>query len=457
MLACAPDSCVHGRCVNGSCICDSGWSGNVDLLTQDLSPANGPVLKCTSHILTLKIMYGFAAGLSFFVIVFSFVGLIQQWGKYKSMLEDRQLQHWYQHTPLAFLLLCFTLGAPSVLLVAIIKLSSDHLNETVGVTHMASWSRILTIWLRSGIGYLNCHTAYALIQKRFSSGGDVRKHRVMRALQLVHQLGAIAAVLCSVYPAVSVMTSSYAQRGVRELLFALFFGQRVCIYVVTSGAAAMIAFEARGYMDEVIETRKQAANVANVAHLIEEVTALQTTRRKILANFVSLSVVSGMLGIATAALLVIPDFKLYTSYFFAATDLLAILPTINSITSYTRLDCCFIRMQHPEPEPEGLSREQMHSLADDIGIDLSLRAQQNREQEGTPLSITLSRNRDGTDISGSSGVQRGQNNETQPVAGEDNSSSVAVPNEQTQEQQLSDDSLPLRPRVRLYTIAELTA
>eukprot|EP00965_Chrysotila_dentata_P127257 4208123-Pleurochrysis_carterae.AAC.1 len=79
MLACAAGSCFNGRCVNGSCICDNGWTGNVDVLTQDLAHANGPVLTCTSHILTLKLMYGFVLGLASFAIVLGTAGLIQQW------------------------------------------------------------------------------------------------------------------------------------------------------------------------------------------------------------------------------------------------------------------------------------------------------------------------------------------------------------------------------------------
>eukprot|EP00965_Chrysotila_dentata_P042755 1419421-Pleurochrysis_carterae.AAC.1 len=145
MLACSAGNCVHGRCVNGSCICDNGWTGNVDILTQDLSHANGPVLKCTSHILTLKLMYGFVLGLNFFSIVLGTAGLIQQWHKYKSLVRDRRLQHWYEHTPLVLLVCVCTVGAPATVLVSVVKLSSENLHETAGITPWATWSRIASI------------------------------------------------------------------------------------------------------------------------------------------------------------------------------------------------------------------------------------------------------------------------------------------------------------------------
>eukprot|EP00965_Chrysotila_dentata_P218949 6190856-Pleurochrysis_carterae.AAC.2 len=44
MLACTAGSCVYSCCINGSCICDPGWSGNVGIMTQELSASNGTVL-----------------------------------------------------------------------------------------------------------------------------------------------------------------------------------------------------------------------------------------------------------------------------------------------------------------------------------------------------------------------------------------------------------------------------
>mmetsp|Transcript_25768 Transcript_25768/g.56484 ORF Transcript_25768/g.56484 Transcript_25768/m.56484 type:complete len:467 (+) Transcript_25768:95-1495(+) len=466
MLACAPDSCVHGRCVNGSCICDSGWSGNVDLLTQDLSPANGPVLKCTSHILTLKIMYGFAAGLSFFVIVFSFVGLIQQWGKYKSMLEDRQLQHWYQHTPLAFLLLCFTLGAPSVLLVAIIKLSSDHLNETVGVTHMASWSRILTIWLRSGIGYLNCHTAYALIQKRFSTGGEGRTYLLMRALNLVQMFAyatfAASGTSCLL---VSSMTSPYSQRHVHERSFAAFFGQRTCAYIIMSGSSALLAWQARGYMDDIVETRRHSRSTPNLHRLAAEVADLQRTRKQVVANFISVAITTGLYGLINPLLLVVPNFRFYTSYVVATMDILYTLAAFPVIRSYTRLDCLFSRDQQPAPEVEEPPPVQVSPREAGVALESRAsspeRAQQIGESQGTPWCTGSLRTSGAAgsawSISLSVLEQNGHDDGAHPAAGGNNASSLTLQATMSQGEMRTEDAPAARPSSSLYSSAELTA
>jgi len=466
MLACAAGSCFNGRCVNGSCICDNGWTGNVDILTQDLSHANGPVLKCTSHILTLKLMYGFVLGLNLFSIVLGTAGLIQQWHKYTSLAREGRLQHSYQHVPLVLLVFFCTVAAPATFLVSAVKLSSENLNETAGITPWATSSRIASICASPASAYLNFFSAYAFIQKRFSTGGEGRTYQLLKALNLVQMLAHAAYAACGTSCLlVSLMTSPYSQRHVHEKSFVAFFGERTCGYVIMSGSSALLAWQARSYMDDVIATRRQVRNTPNLHLLAEEVADLQRTRDKVVANFISVSILTGLHGLVNPLLLVVPNFRLYTSYVFAATDILYMLAALPVIRSYTKLDCLTTRDQQPELEAEDVSPVQVSSREAGVALECRAsspeRAQHIGASQGTSSCTCSLRTRRAAgsawSISLSISAQTVHDLGAHPAAGGNNASSQTMPATRSQEQMSTEDAPAHRRSSSPCGVAELTA
>jgi len=438
----------------------------VDILTQDLSHANGPVLKCTSHILTLKLMYGFVLGLNLFSIVLGTAGLIQQWHKYKSLVRDRRLQHWYEHTPLVLLVCVCTVGAPATVLVSVVKLSSENLHETAGITPWATWSRIASICASSALTYLNFYSAYALIQKRFSTGGEGRTYLLMRALNLVQMFAyatfAASGTSCLL---VSSMTSPYSQRHVHERSFAAFFGQRTCAYIIMSGSSALLTWQARSYMDDVIETRRHSRSTPNLHRLAAEVADLQRTRKQVVANFISVAITTGLYGLINPLLLVVPNFRFYTSYVVATMDILYTLAAFPVIRSYTRLGCLISRNQQPAPEVEEPPPVQVSPREAGVALESRAsspeRAQQIGESQGTPWCTGSLRTSGAAgsawSISLSVLEQNGHDDGAHPAAGGNNASSLTLQATMSQGEMRTEDAPAARPSSSLYSSAELTA
>eukprot|EP00965_Chrysotila_dentata_P136980 4530823-Pleurochrysis_carterae.AAC.2 len=208
-LRCSPGSCMHGRCVNGSCICQSGWNGNVDILTQDLTDWGGPVLSCTTHVRTMKALWSLTCTLCVAVFGYSCVGLVQQWHNF----QTSPLVFWFQHPPLVFLAMTCLIFLPSSLCLSAVKLSTPDMSEIIGVTPWATIAFDVNIVSLGLVGYAHFYNVMLLPLKSFVLQDDVSFHRLIHGANIANIAGNISLWICTVYPSISVGLSPIDSRG----------------------------------------------------------------------------------------------------------------------------------------------------------------------------------------------------------------------------------------------------
>eukprot|EP00965_Chrysotila_dentata_P215597 6188867-Pleurochrysis_carterae.AAC.1 len=131
VVACT-GTCSNGGCIDGTCTCPAGWTGNADLLTGDLTAWGGDLLHCSTHLLTLRVMWTAILLHCVVALIVTPCTLHQQWQKFRAARTQGARKHWFQHRPLLIVA-----GHAAIALVicstAIVKVTPPSFRRVIGI------------------------------------------------------------------------------------------------------------------------------------------------------------------------------------------------------------------------------------------------------------------------------------------------------------------------------------
>uniref|UniRef100_A0A7S4F8Q2 Uncharacterized protein n=1 Tax=Chrysotila carterae TaxID=13221 RepID=A0A7S4F8Q2_CHRCT len=336
MIGCT-GSCHNGRCVNGTCVCNAGWSGNQDLWTQDLSRWGGPVLNCPTPVKVLQVAWAIYLFLAVLLWLMMLVSIRQQWRKYQDLKNAGKVKHWFEHFPLAYLLLIFFVVLPTIVACSIVKLASQDLSELVGATTAATV--VFTITLFTCPSIIAFFMVRALNTFAFSGLDNVaRVHSLKVFCRAVNWLFVVAAatiILSGLYPVVSLSKSPFENQDFHKFCTQLYVMQLINGHILLSLAAAMMGGRITVAMNGIISNRLDLALRTNQSDIFASVASLRRTRLKICLVFASCSVGAlcnaGLLATAE----VVGDYLLFIGIAYDTQNMIAITLAYSSVLSYT--------------------------------------------------------------------------------------------------------------------------
>jgi len=297
-LPCA-GSCRHGTCVNGTCVCASGWSGNADLLTGDLTAWGGPVLDCTSHVVALQVVWSLAFALCVIALIAIPFAAHQQWHNYKLFRTQGARKHWYHYRPFLFVA-GHAITLLVMLSIAAVKMTTPRFERVIGIDlHLTiAFSAMLLFGIPVTFVFLLELFATFSNGIRSEMAPSPRWHLGLRMARLLLVLAIFLVASGSLYGIAHLFISPISGRNAHVTVNMCWMGQ--CVIGLLFGSVALVAFavDTVRNINQSVREREVLARWTRSRELRDSVASLRRTRLKIFALLIIVQISTTASGLA---------------------------------------------------------------------------------------------------------------------------------------------------------------